>query len=52
MLTAALLALAVAIGASLLRRVPLSAATRVPFGPYLAAAIWLAWLYGPLELSW
>ncbi len=50
-LTAAALALTVVLAVHLLRRVPLSAATRVPFGPYLAAAIWLAWLYGPLELA-
>ena len=47
-LIAALLALAVALGARLARRTPLTAATRVAFGPYLAAAIWLVWLYGPL----
>ncbi len=49
-LIAAVLALAVAIGASLVRHLPLSATTRVPFGPFLAAAIWLVWLYGPLPL--
>jgi leader peptidase (prepilin peptidase) / N-methyltransferase len=26
----------------------LGAATRIAFGPYLAAALWLFWLYGPL----
>jgi leader peptidase (prepilin peptidase)/N-methyltransferase len=25
-----------------------SGATRLPFGPFLASATWLAWLYGPL----
>jgi len=49
-LTAAVLALAVTIGLRLWQREPLSAATRVPFGPYLALAIWLAWLYGPVAL--
>jgi leader peptidase (prepilin peptidase)/N-methyltransferase len=49
-LTAATLALVVEIIGRAARRAPLSAATRVPFGPYLASAIWLAWLYGPLEL--
>ena len=24
---------------------------RLPFGPYLAAGLWLVWLYGPLQLS-
>jgi leader peptidase (prepilin peptidase)/N-methyltransferase len=50
-LVAAVLALAAALTMHLARRMPLSAATTVPFGPYLAAAIWLAWLYGPLELA-
>lgn len=50
-LSAALLALAAALTLHLVRRVKLSAATPVPFGPALAAAIWLAWLYGPLELA-
>ena len=26
----------------------LSATTRIEFGPYLALAIWVVWLYGPL----
>ena len=25
---------------------PITAVTRVPFGPFLAGAIWLIWLYG------
>lgn len=50
-LTAAVLALLATLSVRLVRRAPLSAMTRVPFGPYLAAAIWLAWLYGPLELA-
>ena len=50
-LIAAGLALAAAVITSLGRRVPLSAATRIPFGPYLAIAIWLIWLYGPLDLA-
>jgi leader peptidase (prepilin peptidase)/N-methyltransferase len=49
-LIAAVLALAVVLGIALVRRTRLSAATRVPFGPYLAAAIWLVWLYGPPPL--
>jgi leader peptidase (prepilin peptidase) / N-methyltransferase len=27
---------------------PITAATRMPFGPFLAGATWLLWLYGPL----
>ncbi len=27
-------------------------AARVPFGPPLALALWLVWLYGPLEPAW
>jgi leader peptidase (prepilin peptidase)/N-methyltransferase len=27
---------------------PLSGATRLPFGPFLAFGFWLVWLYGPL----
>jgi prepilin signal peptidase PulO-like enzyme (type II secretory pathway) len=26
----------------------LGATTRIAFGPYLALAIWVVWLYGPL----
>jgi leader peptidase (prepilin peptidase) / N-methyltransferase len=29
----------------------LAGATRIAFGPYLAAAFWLLWLYGPLVLG-
>jgi leader peptidase (prepilin peptidase)/N-methyltransferase len=29
----------------------LGAATRIAFGPYLALALWLFWLYGPLALA-
>jgi len=50
-LTASVLALAIVLTAGFVRRLPLSAATRVPFGPYLAAGIWLSWLYGPLQLA-
>ena len=49
-LIAAVLALAATLAAGAMRRVPLSATTRVAFGPYLAAAIWLVWLYGPMAL--
>lgn len=47
-LIAALFALAAVIGESTMRRMPVAATTPVPFGPYLAAAIWIVWLYGPL----
>lgn len=30
------------------RKSNLSLATAIPFGPFLAAGIWLVWLYGPL----
>jgi prepilin signal peptidase PulO-like enzyme (type II secretory pathway) len=29
----------------------LTLSTRIPFGPYLAFAIWLVWLYGPIQLE-
>ena len=51
-LLAAGLALATAIGLHWLRRLPLSAATRVPFGPFLAGAIWIGWMYPPLQPGW
>jgi prepilin signal peptidase PulO-like enzyme (type II secretory pathway) len=25
--------------------------TRIAFGPYLAVAIWITWIYGPLQLG-
>jgi leader peptidase (prepilin peptidase)/N-methyltransferase len=46
-LLAALLALAVTFLAWRRRGLP-SLADRVPFGPFLAAAGWIVWLYGPL----
>ena len=36
--------------AKLLMRRPVSGADRLPFGTFLAAGIWLTWLYGPLGL--
>lgn len=30
----------------------IAAATLIPFGPFLALAIWLSWLYGPLLPPW
>ena len=47
---AAALALAVALARAVTGE-RLAAATRVAFGPYLALALWLFWLYGPLELG-
>jgi leader peptidase (prepilin peptidase)/N-methyltransferase len=46
-LIAAVIALAIALAQSLGRR-RLQAQERLAFGPYLAIAIWLVWLYGPL----
>jgi leader peptidase (prepilin peptidase) / N-methyltransferase len=46
---AAVVALAVALAGTLLGA-KLGATTRIAFGPYLALAIWLVWLYGPLVL--
>jgi len=30
--------------------VPLSAGSALPFGPFLALATWLVWLFGPILL--
>lgn len=49
-LIAALLALAGVLAVRVFGR-RLAAADRVPFGPALAAAVWLVWLYGPLRLA-
>jgi leader peptidase (prepilin peptidase) / N-methyltransferase len=46
-----LLASLSALGAALIGHVagrPLTATTRMPFGPFLAGAMWLLWLYGPV----
>ena len=48
LLWAALPALAVTLVLGL-RRGGLSARTPLPFGAYLAAGLWLTWLYGPLQ---
>jgi len=45
---AAALALTVVLVTWTLRGLPPSATTRMPFGAFLAGAIWLIWLYGPL----
>jgi leader peptidase (prepilin peptidase)/N-methyltransferase len=44
---AALVAIAVGVAAG--RSV--DAASRIPFGPFLALGLWLTWLYGPLGLA-
>jgi len=46
-LIAAALGLCIAL-AQRLRHEPVDAATRIAFGPALAAATWIVWLYGPL----
>jgi leader peptidase (prepilin peptidase)/N-methyltransferase len=46
---AAVVALAVALAGALLGA-KLGTTTKIAFGPYLALAIWLVWLYGPLVL--
>ncbi len=49
-----LLAAGAALAMVLLARVrhgSISLADRIPFGPYLALAIWLVWLYGPIAAS-
>jgi leader peptidase (prepilin peptidase) / N-methyltransferase len=50
MLVAALTGLAVALAGKLAGR-KMEAQTAIPFGPCLAFATWLAWLYGPLLLG-
>ncbi len=47
LLIACLAALGGALAATLAGR-PVAADTRIPFGPFLAGATWLLWLYGPL----
>jgi prepilin signal peptidase PulO-like enzyme (type II secretory pathway) len=48
-LGAALLALVTA-GAMRLIGIRLHAQTAIPFGPFLALAIWAVWLYRPLSI--
>lgn len=48
-LAAALAALAAALLMRLAGR-PLTTGSAIPFGPFLALATWLVWLYGPLSL--
>jgi leader peptidase (prepilin peptidase)/N-methyltransferase len=47
---AALAALAMVLGRALAGR-PVAPTEPVPFGPYLAAGLWLVWLYGPVNLG-
>jgi leader peptidase (prepilin peptidase)/N-methyltransferase len=49
LLLAALIGIAAALATSL--KTGLSAAAKLPFGPALAAAIWIVWLCGPLLLG-
>jgi leader peptidase (prepilin peptidase) / N-methyltransferase len=51
LLSAALLGLVAALIGHLTGRISLKGATPVPFGPSLAAAIWVSWLYGPLDFA-
>lgn len=48
-LIGALSALATVAAARVLRR-PVTAATPIPFGPFLALGLWLTWLYGPIGI--
>jgi leader peptidase (prepilin peptidase)/N-methyltransferase len=53
--SAVLIAALLALCAILARRIaghPISGATRIPFGPFLAAGAWIVWLYGPLVPAW
>jgi leader peptidase (prepilin peptidase)/N-methyltransferase len=50
-LSAALLGLGAALLGRLTGHLSLKCATAVPFGPCLAAAIWISWLYGPLDFA-
>lgn len=47
----AVVAALVAVVLGSLRGSPVGLTTRIPFGPYLAFAIWLVWLYGPIEIA-
>jgi leader peptidase (prepilin peptidase) / N-methyltransferase len=49
-LLASLVALVVALGSRAIQRSIPAAQDRVPFGPALAVAAWIVWLYGPLGL--
>lgn len=51
LLVAAACGLLVSVGLSLLRGRPVAGTARLPFGPFLAGAFWLAWLYGPLAVG-
>jgi leader peptidase (prepilin peptidase) / N-methyltransferase len=49
LLSAALLGLTAVLIGRLTGRISLKGTTPVPFGPCLAVAIWVSWLYGPLD---
>ena len=39
-----------AAGIAALRGARIGPDTEMPFGPFLAAGLWLAWLYGPIGM--
>lgn len=50
MLYAALAAL-LGVAVAMLRGHPVGMSTRLPFGPFLAIAIWIVWIYGPIGVA-
>jgi leader peptidase (prepilin peptidase)/N-methyltransferase len=49
-LSAAIIALIFALASGCARRRPIKGGTAIAFGPYLALAVWLTWIFGPLDL--
>ncbi len=49
-LGAAITALIFALASACARRRPINGGTAIAFGPYLALAVWLTWIFGPLDL--
>jgi leader peptidase (prepilin peptidase)/N-methyltransferase len=47
-LAASIVALAVVLGLALIGKIDLKASPKVPFGPFLALGIWIAWLAAPV----
>lgn len=39
------------LGVAMLRGKPVGMTTRLPFGPFLAIAIWIVWIYGPIGVA-